>query len=70
MRFVIPTLQIKTGLTFCMSITEGRVTHVTKTNITTAGGVHEEVAVLGMERGRGDNFSEFFQSGWLDINNV
>jgi len=53
-----------------MPITQRRVPHIRKLDITFRTGIHEDVALSRMEFGSRDDFSEFFHVRWLDIHDV
>jgi len=51
-------------------VAEGGLPHVTKPNSTLAGGVDEEIALLGVELGGCDDLSELLHVGRFDVHDV
>ena len=53
-----------------MLVAQGGVSHVSKLDVTLRAAVHEQVALCGVELGRGDDLRELLHIRGLDIDNV
>lgn len=56
--------------TFCVTITERRVTHVRKLDVTLRTRVHEQVTMLWMELSGGNDLREFLHIDRFDVYDI
>ena len=53
-----------------MTVAQGCLPHVCDLNVALGAGVHEDVALRGMELGGGNDLGQFFHVGGFNVNNV
>jgi hypothetical protein len=53
-----------------MLVTERRVTHVGQFDVAFRAGIHEQVAVQGVELGCSNDFGKLLHVDWLDVHDV